>query len=194
MILIDHTLISDDLIREEFVCNLSACKGACCEAGEMGAPLTTDEAQMLQQQIDKIFPFLSAAGRLAIARQGTSVIDAEGDTSTPLIEEGGACAYAVKDQQGIWQCAIEKAYETGQITLQKPVSCHLYPVRLKQYEHYLAVNYHRWEICAPACLLGKSQRIKVYQFLKDALVRKFGAEWYEALDAAAKQYAEDENH
>jgi hypothetical protein len=191
MIVIEQTIVSDDLIHEEFVCNLSQCKGACCEAGDMGAPLTSEEAALLDKDIHNIISFLSKEGKEAIKAQGNWVIDADGDTSTPLVASSGACAYAIKDEACVWRCGIEKAYEAGKSALQKPMSCHLYPVRIKQYEHYTAVNYHRWDICGAACELGKSLKVKVYQFLKTPLIRKFGAEWYAALEAAANEYGKD---
>lgn len=184
MIAIGDTLISEELLTERFVCNIEACKAACCVEGDMGAPLERTESEILDAIFTDIAPFLSPRGIEAIEKQGKWVIDGEGDYSTPTIS-GRECAYAVYDNMGILKCGIEQAWESGKTNFRKPISCHLYPVRVKNHTHFRAVNYHRWHICQPACDLGKRLGIPVYQFLKEALINKFGAEWYAELEAHA---------
>jgi hypothetical protein len=180
MIVIDKTYISDDVKDEFFVCNLEKCKGACCVEGDLGAPLEADELRELEENIDKILPYLSEKGKEEIKKQGLFVKDWEGDLSTPTIE-GRECAYAIYDNKGILKCGIEESYIDGKSTFKKPISCHLYPIRITKYEHYEALNYDRWHICNPACSNGKDLNVKVYQFLKEPLIRKYGEAWYEEL-------------
>ena len=180
MILIEDTVISDDLKEQFFTCDLEKCKGACCVEGDLGAPLEKSELDILDKIIHKVKPYLSAEGQKAIEKQGNYVLDEEGDYSTPTLN-GKECAYAVYDEKGILKCGIEQAYLDGKIKFQKPISCHLYPVRITKYDHYEAINYDRWHICSPACTLGKELSIPLYKFLKDALIRKFGEDWYAEL-------------
>jgi hypothetical protein len=184
MISIDNTLVSDDIIKEKFVCDLVKCKGACCVGGESGAPLEEEEKEILENIYDKVKPYLAKEGIEAIEKYGLYLKDLDDDLVTPLINGDGACAYAIFEN-GIAQCGIEKAYREKKIDFQKPVSCHLYPVRITKYKNYDAVNYHEWEVCSPACSLGKKLQVPVYMFLKDSLVRKYGAAWYEKLKLAA---------
>jgi len=190
MIAIDNKIVSLDLIDAQFMCNLSACKGACCVEGDLGAPLEPEEEKILITIFEKINPYLSEEGRAAIEEQGTMVTNPRGGKSTPLIN-GKACAYVLFDEKGITKCGIEKAFEDGVIDFQKPISCHLYPVRISKYDNFEAVNYFKWEICAPACTLGKELKMPVYKFVKTALIRKYGEEFYAQLDAAA-QYCTEE--
>jgi hypothetical protein len=185
MLSIENTLISDDLVEENFVCNLAKCKGKCCVEGEAGAPLEQDEVDYLKKHIDKITPFLTPAGVKAIKKQGVFVKGNDGDLETPLVE-GQECAYTLFTDTGVASCGIEKAHQQGVIDFQKPISCHLYPVRIKNYNELTAVNYHSWDICSDACDFGQSLKIPVYQFVKAALIRKFGQPWYQALEAYAK--------
>jgi hypothetical protein len=186
MISIDNTLISDDLITEDFVCNLSQCKGECCVAGEAGAPLEKDEVEYLQKNYSKIKPYLNKKGIKALEDQGVFVKGLDGELETPLVK-GKECAFTIFSETGVASCGIEKAYNQGAIDFQKPISCHLYPVRIQRYDKMTAVNYHSWSICSDACSYGKSLKIPVFQFVKTALVRKFGQEWYEALEQHAKK-------
>ncbi len=180
MIEIGDTIVSRDLLNKAFVCDLEACKGACCVQGDSGAPLEEDERAILDKEYDAIKPYLLDEGRKAIDRQGSSVIDSDGDLGTPLVEEG-ACAYAIFEN-GKALCGIEKAWKAGATAVSKHVSCHLYPVRVSSYSSFKAVNYHRWKICDPACQLGEQLEVPVYVFLKDALIRRFGPEWYHELE------------
>ena len=186
MIQIDDTLISTDVLQKEFVCNLQKCKGICCVEGDSGAPLDEDELETLEKIFPKVKPFLRKEGIESIQKQGTYIIDEDGDWVTPL-REGKECAYVIFDEKGITKCGIEKAYEAGEIDYQKPISCHLYPVRIQKYNAFTAVNYHKWEICNDACALGKELGVTVAEFLKVPLIRRFGEEWYEQLMAAKKE-------
>ncbi len=187
MIWIDGKVVSIALIEEHFACQLSACKGACCWEGDSGAPLEADELPILEAIYEKIKPFLSPAGIAAIERQGKYVGGEEpGEYATPLID-GGPCAYMVLGADGIAQCGIERAYRAGATDFQKPISCHLYPVRIHRNPErgFEALNYHQWDICAAACRCGKAEKIPLYRFVRDALVRKYGEGFYEALEGAA---------
>jgi hypothetical protein len=180
MIHVGDILVSDDIASEEFVCNLTRCKGACCVEGEYGAPLEDDELPILREIYPRVRPYLSEAGIRSIEVKGTYVLDEEGDFSTPTIGKA-ECAYSVYDEKGILKCGIEKAWSEGKISYRKPISCHLYPIRITKKKDFEAVNYHRWDVCSPACELGKSLKVPLYVFLKDALVRKYGEQWYEGL-------------
>ena len=180
MIQIDDKLISEDLFSEEFVCNLAKCKGICCVEGDAGAPLDEDETKILDEIYPKIKPYLRPEGIQAIEEQGTYTLDFEGDLVTPLVNNA-ECAYVIFDEKGYTKCAIEKAYEDGVIDWQKPISCHLYPIRITEYSNFSAINYHEWDICSDACTLGKELGVKVYQFLKKPLIRKYGEEFYQTL-------------
>ena len=187
MFQLDNTLISEELLEEHFCCDLNACKGACCVAGEAGAPLEKEEVSILENLYPKIAPFLNDAGRKAIHQHGTSIVASDGSLETPLVD-GKECAYTTFDSQGVAQCGIEQAHQAGEIDWQKPISCHLYPVRVQHYSAFTAVNYHRWQICHAACDLGQKNKIPIYQFVKNALVRKFGQEWFDALEQTAQNY------
>lgn len=192
MILIDDVLISDDVIDVQFVCNIAKCKGICCVEGDSGAPVEKSETKILKKIYPKIKKYLTPEGIAAIEAQGTFVDEPDDEYTayaTPLID-GGACAYLNYETNGTISCGIEKAWKDGVIDFQKPISCHLYPIRLKQMEDLTAVNYDVWDICSDACTLGKNLKVPVYVFLKDALIRKFGEEFYEALDGAAKEHSE----
>lgn len=189
MIQIGSTLVSDDLLTEAFVCDLNACKGACCVEGEYGAPLTQDEADELAHLQDQIAPYLSDEGKATIADQGAWVTGEDGELETPLMPTGH-CAYVIEDADKKLKCGLETVHQEGVLSFKKPLSCHLYPVRVQQYSSFEAVNYHRWDICGAACALGSSLKVKVYVFVKEALVRKFGEEWYAALEKAGAELAE----
>lgn len=190
MIQIDDKLISEDLFSEEFVCNLAKCKGICCVEGDAGAPLDEDETHFLDEIYPKIKPYLRPEGIQAIEEQGTYTLDFEGDLVTPLVNNA-ECAYVIFDEKGYTKCAIEKAYEDGVIDWQKPISCHLYPIRITEYSNFSAINYHEWDICSDACTLGKELGVKVYQFLKKPLIRKYGEEFYQTLSEAAEEWEKE---
>ncbi len=180
MIIVDKAILTDDIADKFFVCHIEKCKGACCEAGDLGAPLEKEELPIMAEIFESIKPYLSPEGIKEIEKQGSYVIDFEGDYSTPMVK-GKACAYALKEKSGTWTCGIEKAYLDGKTTFKKPISCHLYPIRITKYDEFEALNYHRWDICSPACGLGEKLGVPLYRFLKDALTRKYGQEWYEEL-------------
>jgi len=190
MIRIDDKLISEDLFSEEFVCNLAKCKGICCVEGDAGAPLDENETKILDEIYPKIKPYLRPEGIQAIEEQGTYTLDFEGDLVTPLVNNA-ECAYVIFDEKGYTKCAIEKAYEDGVIDWQKPISCHLYPIRITEYSNFSAINYHEWDICSDACTLGKELGVKVYQFLKKPLIRKYGEEFYQTLSEAAEEWEKE---
>ncbi|GMQ28386.1 DUF3109 family protein [Algoriphagus confluentis] len=181
MILVGNAVLSQDIKENFFVCDLLACKGACCVEGDAGAPLEDEETKILEEIYPHVKPYLSEEGRKAIEAQGTWVIDKDGDKGTPTIGDNRECAYAIYDQKGILKCGIEQAYLDGKVSFKKPISCHLYPIRITKYDQFDAVNYDRWEICDPACNLGQSLQVPLYRFLKDALIRKYGEAWYEQL-------------
>ncbi|MGB0175537.1 MAG: DUF3109 family protein [Owenweeksia sp.] len=185
MIAIQEALVSEDLLEKEFVCDLSKCKGACCVEGDAGAPLEEDEVRILANIYNDVKPFLREEGVKAIEEQGTAIQDPyDEEWVTPLVN-GAECAYVIFDEKGVTKCGIEKAWEQGAVQWRKPVSCHLYPIRITRYPSYDAVNYHKWQICSPACDLGKELKVPVYKFVKDALIRKYGPEWYGELEEVA---------
>ena len=192
MIAIDNVLISDDIVTEKFVCDLSRCKGGCCEDGDAGAPLTNEELDIIKQEFPKIIPYLSSQGKKELEKSGLYKYDKEFGWVTPTVDNA-ICAYGFRDERGIIKCSFEQAYNDGKTSWKKPISCHLYPIRIKQSKHsgYEMMNYDpRETLCAPACVLGKKLKVPVYQFLKEPLIRKFGEEFYEALHHVAQEHFE----
>ncbi|MDE5552440.1 MAG: DUF3109 family protein [Muribaculaceae bacterium] len=187
MLQIQDTLVSLDLIERFFECNLDACLGECCIEGDAGAPLTPEEDLRLKEMMPEILPLLSPAARRAIEEEGASYTDPDGDLVTQIIE-GKNCVYTCFDKDGKCLCALEKARREGKTQFFKPISCSLYPVRLKEYEGFTAVNYHRWKICKAAEVLGRARGVRAYQFLREPLIRRFGKEWYDELDFTAREY------
>lgn len=184
MVEIDGKIVSADILREHFACDISRCKGMCCVEGNAGAPLEDDEADILEMQFEKYRPYMTPEGVEAVERQGFMVVDTDGDYTTPLIDDA-ECAYSYKEN-GVTLCAIEKAYMRGECTFRKPISCHLYPIRLVRFSNGgTGLNYHRWDVCRTACENGRKQGIAVYKSVKDAIIRRFGEEFYGALEAAA---------
>lgn len=180
MILIGETCISDDIADKFFVCNLEKCKGACCVEGDLGAPLEESELPVLEEIYEHVKPYLTKEGLDAIEKQGLYIEDWEGDYSTTTINDR-ECAYAFYDENKILKCGIEQAYLDGKIDFKKPISCHLYPIRITKYEQYHALNYDRWSICSDACTFGEQLGVEVYKFLKEPLIRAYGEEWYDEL-------------
>jgi len=187
MFQLGKTIVSEEIIENDFVCNLNACKGACCIDGDAGAPLEDKETEILVDIYAKVKPFLSKEGIAVIEEKGAFVKGDDGEWETPLIN-GSACAYVIFDKNKIAKCGIEEAYNQGKINWKKPVSCHLYPVRIKEYTELTAVNYHKWQICDPACSLGEELKVPIYKFVKEALIRKFGADWYAELEEVAQEH------
>lgn len=187
MIELEGKLLSNDIFKKEFVCNLGACKGACCVEGNAGAPLEEEESSLLEELYPAFESYLSESGRAAVEAQGKSVRGL-GELETPLIN-GKECAYTVFESDGTASCGIEKAYLDGKIHWQKPISCHLYPIRIAKYTGFEALNYDRWSICSAACSLGEELKVPVYQFLKEPLVRKYGSGFYRELENVARDLA-----
>lgn len=186
MFQIGNTVVSEEIIENDFVCNLSACKGQCCVDGDAGAPLLEEETQVLEQIYPTIKSYLRPEGIAAIEAQGAWVVGEDGEYETPLVN-GSECAYVIFDEDTAL-CGIEQAYNEGKLDYKKPISCHLYPIRIKEYSQFSAVNYHRWYICDDACTLGKELEVPVYKFLKAPLIRKFGEDWYNELELVAKEW------
>ena len=188
MIAIDNVLISDAIIEDQFVCDLNKCKGGCCVDGDAGAPLEDAELQELDAVYEAVLPYLSAESQLQLEKQGRYVFNQEFGWVTPTIESK-ICVYGITDNKGIVKCGIEQAYNDGKIGWRKPISCHLFPIRIKESRNKKTeyVNYQpREDLCSAACSLGKKLKVPVYVFLKDAITRKYGSSFYETLEATAK--------
>jgi Protein of unknown function (DUF3109) len=190
MIRIGGAVVSLDILEKKFACDVNLCKGVCCVHGDSGAPLEPEETRWLERDLEKIIPFLREEGVKAIRQQGPHRIDSDGDQVTPLVDNK-ECAYVVFENN-IARCGIEKAFSAGHTSFHKPVSCHLYPVRLKKYDDFTALNYDCWEICSPARTKGEQENMPVYRFVKSALQRRFGKKWYRQLEAVVKQLVKQE--
>ena len=187
MIQIDDVVISLDVFREKFLCNLDACKGECCIEGDAGAPVELDEVEKLEEVLPVIWDELSPEARAVIDKQGVVYTDEEGDLVTSIVNHKD-CVFTCYESGGMCHCAIEKAYREGKTDFYKPISCHLYPIRLTAYDTFTAVNYSRWKICKAAEVLGRKEGVKVYQFLREPLIRRFGQEWYDELCLTVAEY------
>lgn len=186
MVQIDDTIISLDVFDAKFICDLDKCKGECCIEGESGAPLEDDEVAKLEAVLPIVWDDLSEEAKAVIDAQGVAYEDMDGDMVTSIVN-GKDCVFTCYDASGMCKCAIEKAYREGKIDFYKPISCHLYPIRLEKYREFTAVNYHRWSVCKAAEILGQKEGLPVYRFLKEPLIRKFGSEWYEQLEICADE-------
>ena len=191
MIQVDDKIISLNVFEKHFVCDLSACKGACCIEGDSGAPLLKEEEEILDDIYEKVKPYMRAEGITEIENQGVAVYDADGDLTTPLVNNR-ECAF-VTFENGITKCSIEKAHLAGKVDFKKPISCHLFPIRIKEYRDFDAVNYEEIKICAPACKCGSELEVPVYAFLKEPLIRKYGDVWYEKLLETANSLLDGNN-
>ncbi len=187
MFQLGKTIVSEEILENDFVCNLGACKGACCIDGNAGAPLEDKETEILVNIYDDIKSFLRPEGRAIIEDQGAFVKGDDGEWETPLVNNS-ECAYVTFAENGIAKCGIEEAYNQGAVQWKKPVSCHMYPVRVREYTELTAVNYHKWQICDPACSLGNELQVPIYKFVKEALIRKFGESWYQELEQVAEEH------
>lgn len=185
MIQIENTLVSFDIFEKKFCCDLGQCKGVCCVDGDSGAPLEKNEPRRIKENYNGIRPFMKPEGLKAVEEQGFSIIDRDGDLVTPLIAER-ECAYAI-EENGVCWCAIEKAWTRGNSDFRKPISCHLYPIRITRYPEFEALNYNKWNICHCARVKGEQEGIPLYRFLKDALIARYGEEWYSQLEYAAQE-------
>lgn len=188
MIAIDNKLVSDEVLQEQFVCDLAKCKGGCCEDGDAGAPMEKWELEKLRSQYELIKPYMNAEGIAEVEKQGRYIYDKEFGWVTPTIN-GGICAYGIREKNGTIKCAIEQAYNDGKVDWKKPLSCHLFPIKTSKSRRDPEVEFVNYEpredLCRAACNLGKKLKVPVYIFLKDALIRKYGEEFYRALEAAA---------
>lgn len=183
MIEIDGKIVSTDLLTEHFACDIAKCKGMCCVEGNAGAPLETDEVDILEEEFGNYRPYMTAEGIDAIEKQGFMVVDEDGDYTTPLVNDA-ECAYSYTEN-GITMCAVEKAFLKGECSFRKPVSCHLYPIRVVNFSNgTVGLNYHRWDVCRTACENGRRLGIPIYKALKEPIMRHFGEEFYRALEAA----------
>ena len=187
MFQIGDAIVASDIIEENFLCDLSACMGECCVEGDAGAPLEEDEVKIIEDLLSEVWDDLSPAAQAVIKEHGVAYRDHDGDMVTSIVH-GKNCVFTYYDEKGICKCAIEKAYREGRTNFYKPISCHLYPIRLQKYKDFTAVNYHRWSICKAAVLLGKKEGLKVYEFLKEPLIRRFGEDWYNELVLVAEEY------
>ena len=186
MIAINDILVSNEVVEEQFICDLEKCKGGCCVDGDAGAPLEKTELLELKSVYNAVLPYLSEESKIVLEKEGKYVYDNEFGWVTPTLSNG-MCAYGMVDKKGIVKCGVEQAFNDGKISWKKPISCHLFPIRIKKTKRGEVVNYEpREDLCAPACALGKKLKLPVYQFLKEPLMRKFGKDFYEALAATAK--------
>lgn len=183
MIEVDGKIVSDDILTECFACDIARCKGECCVDGNSGAPLEMEEADILEEEYENYKPYMTPEGIESVERQGFMVVDCDGDYTTPLVDDA-ECAYSYREN-GITLCAIEKAFREGKCSFRKPISCHLYPIRLINLSNgTIGLNYHRWNVCSSACENGRKFGIPVYKSLREPIIRRFGEEFYKALECA----------
>ena len=195
MLIIQDKLVADEVVQRQFLCNLNACKGACCWEGDAGAPLEVEELATLERIYEDVKPFLTAAGIAAIEEQGCYTYSKKYDEHYTTLVDNAACAYMTMDATGKAQCGIEQANKAGATDFYKPISCHLYPIRVERDSNtdFEALNYDEWDICSAACTLGKEKQLPVYEFLRVALIRKYGEAFYEELAAAAQHLNAEES-
>lgn len=191
MLQIERAIISFDVLEKRFVCDLNACKGECCVEGDSGAPLEDDETTIIEDLYPVFEKYMTPEGIKAVKEQGAWVIDSDGDKVTPLVRNS-ECAYTYKDDKGIIKCAIEKSFLNDEIEFHKPISCHLYPIRITRYPDFDALNYERNKLCIPARILGEKVGVEIYKFVKAPLIRKYGSEWYQMLEIAVEELKKQE--
>ncbi len=193
LIEVENHIISTQLFDKKFACDLNACKGACCIEGNSGAPITLAEIDILEEELEGIKPFMRKEGIDVVHQQGVFYMDEENEAVTSLVN-GKECAFVFFDEKGITKCAIEAAHQAGKTKLLKPISCHLYPIRVMQYEGKKALMFNEWEICAPACACGEALDLPVYQFLKKPIIRAFGSAFFEVLKKVDHSLKQDEQN
>ena len=186
MLIVDNKVVATDVTQESFVCDLEKCKGACCVEGDLGAPLEFEELSAVESVLEVVKPYLSKEAVDALEEHGPYILDEEGDYSTTTIDNK-ECAFAFYDDKKVLKCSIGQAWKEGKTSFRKPISCHLYPIRIQKLEAYEALNYERWHICTPACDLGAKLKVPVYKFLKEALIRKYGPVWFSKLELAISE-------
>ena len=187
MFLIQNTLVSLDVLEKEFCCDLETCRGCCCIEGDAGAPVSDEELKQIEQLLPELLPQMTKEARAVVEQQGLSYLDPSGEQVLSIVN-GKDCIFARTDHNGWCYCLIEKAYNAGKISFKKPISCHLYPIRLTRVGDYTGVEYHRWDICHCARQLGKKKHIPLYQFLREPLIRRFGEAWYAELCLTAEEW------
>ena len=187
MFLIQNTLVSLDVIEKELCCDLETCRGCCCIEGDAGAPVSDEEVAEIEQILPILLPDMTKEARAVVDKQGISYLDPSGERVTSIVNDKD-CIFARTDHNGWCYCLIEKAYHASKIGFKKPISCHLYPIRLTRVGNYTGVEYHRWDICHCARQLGKKKHIPLYQFLREPLVRRFGEAWYAELELTASEW------
>lgn len=180
MLIVEDCIVSEDIAEKCFCCDLAQCKGQCCVDGDCGAPLLESEIPILERIMPKVEPYMTPEGRDIIHHEGVSALDNAAEPCTPLVNSQ-ECAYVAWGKDGTAYCAIEQAYRDGKTDFMKPVSCHLYPIRVDVYGSFTAVNYHQWDICRCAVVKGKDCGVPLYQYLKEPLIRRFGESWYNDL-------------
>ncbi|MDX1477883.1 MAG: DUF3109 family protein [Saprospiraceae bacterium] len=188
MLLIGDIMVSEALVEDEFVCHLEKCQGACCWKGDYGAPLEPAEMVLLEQLAPQLRSWLEPSSQQFLDSQGPFTYYAEQKKYGTTLRDDGACVFMRRNENGIAECAIERAHEAGEITFRKPISCHLYPVRVTRIEavRFEALNYDQWSICAPACAHGEALQVPLYRFVREALIRRYGEAFYNELDAVAR--------
>ena len=185
-------VVSTELFDRNFICDLNACKGACCVLGDSGAPLTYEEVDQMEADLDEYLPYMRPEGIAEVEKNGVFYIDQDNEPVTSLVN-GGECAFVYFDEKGITKCAIEKAHSEGKTNFKKPISCHLFPIRVKKFDKLTALNYSEWDICEPACASGDKLDVPVYRFLKEPIQRAFGEEFYHELDTVSKLLRDEMN-
>ena len=183
---IEDKIVSTEIFSKKFICDLTACKGACCIEGDEGAPLSLDEVDILEESLEAIKPYMRKEGLDAVEKNGVFYMDVDNEPVTTLVNNS-ECAFVYFDEKGITKCSVEKANSEGKIDFKKPISCHLYPIRVKQYQKFKAINYSEWNICAPACLCGEKLNVPVFRFLKEPLIRAFGVPFFNELILVEKE-------
>ncbi|WP_346856412.1 DUF3109 family protein [uncultured Draconibacterium sp.] len=182
---IGRAILSREIFEKHFLCDILKCKGACCIEGDSGAPLTDEEAILIEQEYNTFADLLPEKHKAEVVKQGYSLIDEDGDLVTPLVDNR-QCVYSYYNDKGILKCAIEKAHFDGKTKFRKPISCHLFPIRITEYKRFDAVNYQELDICKPGRVCGASEKLPLYKFLKEPLIKKYGQEWYSEVELAAE--------
>jgi hypothetical protein len=189
LIEVKDKVVSTLLFENKFVCDLNACKGACCIEGDSGAPINLEEISILEDDLENIKPFMRNEGIEAVEKIGVFYMDQWDNEPVTTLVNNKECSFVFFDEKGITKCAIEKAYNEGKTTLKKPISCHLYPIRIQKYTDFVALNYSEWDICKPACECGSKLDVRVYKFLKEPIIRAFGDEFYQELEKVNEELA-----
>ena len=187
MVEIEDKIISDELFEKKFVCDLQKCKGGCCVEGDSGAPLKSKEIKEIAKNLSIIKSEMSTKGLNAIKNNDFHYVDSDGDKVTKLVD-GKECVFVVFDKNNIAKCSIESAFRKNKINFNKPISCHLYPVRVKKYDSFTAINVDSWHVCKPACECGTELNVPVFKFLKDAIVRSWGLDFFNHLDYVYNEF------